>query len=194
MRAIHDSVNHLPSSRLLLDMYRAVPILLLLMPLSLNAQQIMSVPADPRVLEQLVNEVRQLRLAIERTNSISSRLQITLELIQLQQNQVNRISSQLESLRNQIVKSETDQSQASSNLTNLESRMEQEQNPNTQKMLQSEQKYLKSVLEQKSQIVQDERTREGELASSLKIEQAKLGELQGRLDSLQKLIEPPQAK
>ncbi len=175
-------------------MYRAVPILLLLMPLSLNAQQIMSVPADPRVLEQLVNEVRQLRLAIERTNSISSRLQITLELIQLQQNQVNRISSQLESLRNQIVKSETDQSQASSNLTNLESRMEQEQNPNTQKMLQSEQKYLKSVLEQKSQIVQDERTREGELASSLKIEQAKLGELQGRLDSLQKLIEPPQAK
>lgn len=68
-----------PSSRLSLDMCRAVPILPLLIPLSLNAQQITSAIANPRVLEQLVNEVRQLSLAIERTNSVSLRLQITLQ-------------------------------------------------------------------------------------------------------------------
>jgi septal ring factor EnvC (AmiA/AmiB activator) len=131
---------------------------------------------------------------LERTNSISSRLQITLQRIQLQQNQVNRISGQLESLRNEIVRSETEQGQTASNLTDLESRIEQEQNPNTQKTLQSEQKYMKALAEQKSRVVQDERAREGELASSLQTEQEKLSELQARLDSLEKLIESSQAR
>jgi hypothetical protein len=47
--------------------------------------------SDTQILQQLVAEVRQLRLALERTNSVSSRLQITLHHIQVQQNQANRI-------------------------------------------------------------------------------------------------------
>ena len=174
-----------------------VPITMLVLSTCVYAQQ----PASPsgsapdrQMLEQLVSEVRQLRLAIERTNSVSSRLQIILQRIQLQQNQVNRISGQLEVVRNQIATSEADQSQASSNLTAIESRIEQEQNPNTQKMLQEQQRVMKALVEQKSRVVQDERTREAELTSSIQIEQGKLGELQTRLDSLEKVIEPPPEK
>src|SRR5690348_13180496 len=186
MRAIYNAVRQLSFRR------RGVLILLSLLPnVPLSAQQAASVPANTPVLEQLVTEVRQLRLALERTSVINSRLQITLQRIQLQQNQVNRITAQLETLRNDIVRSEADQSQAASNLTDLESRIEQEQNPNTQKTLQSEQKYIKALVEQKSRVVQDQRVKEGELASSLQTEQGKLGELQTRLDALDKLIESP---
>ena len=56
-------------------------------------------------------------------------------------------------------------------------------------MLQSEQKYMKTSIEQKSRAIQDETSREGELAASLQSEQAKLNELQTRLDSLEKAME-----
>jgi chromosome segregation ATPase len=197
MRAFHNAVK--PASfpqenlitRSISGVSRSALVLILLM-LSVSASAQQPGPSDTQILQQLVTEVRQLRLALERTNSVNSRLQITLQRIQLQQNQVNRISGQLESLRNEIVKSEAEQGQVSSNLTDLESRIEKEENPDTQKTLQGEQKYMNVVAEQKTRVVQDERIREAELTSSLQAEQGKLSELQTQLDSLEKLIEPQQ--
>jgi chromosome segregation ATPase len=166
-----------------------LPFICLLLGASAKAQQA-TAPPETRALQELVAEVRELRLAMERTNSISLRLQITFERIQLQQNQVSRISSQLESLRNAMVKSQADQKQAESDLTSVESRIDQEQNPNNQKELQGEQKYMKALVEERARIFQDQQTREGELASSLQAEQAKLNELQTRLDSLETGMEP----
>jgi chromosome segregation ATPase len=197
MRAFHNAVKQtsfprkkLTTSSSSVVSRSALVLISLMLSASVNAQQTTPVPPDTQILQQLVTEVRQLRLALERTNSLSSRLQITLQRIQLQQNQVNRISGQLESLRNEIVRSDAEQGQASSNLTELEGRIEQEQNPNTQKTLQGEQQYMKALVEQKARIVQDEQTREAELASSLQAEQGKLSELQTRLDSLEKLVAP----
>jgi chromosome segregation ATPase len=201
MRAFHSTVKQVPFPRenrvasSTLGMSRSALVLIsLILSATVNAQQTTPQSPDTQILRQLVTEVRQLRLALERTNSLNSRLQITLQRIQLQQNQVNRIGGQLESLRNEIVRSEAEQGQATSNLTDLESRIEQEQNPNTQKTLQGEQKYMKALVEQKARVVQDERTREGELTSSWQAEQGKFSELQARLDSLEKLIEPPQVQ
>lgn len=201
MRAFHNTVKSIPSSgenAITSSVSRtsrsALVLISLMLSASVSAQQPTPGPPDTQILQQLVAEVRQLRLALERTNSVNSRLQITLQRIQLQQNQINRISSQLESVRSEILRSEAEQGQASSNLADLESRIEQEQNPNTQKTLQEEQKYMKAFAEQKARVVQDERTREAELASSLQEEQGKLSELQTQLDSLEKLIEPQQAQ
>lgn len=145
--------------------------------------------SDTQILQELVSEVRQLRLALMRTSTISSRLQITLQRVQLQQNQVNAISDRLASVRNEIARLQTEQTQASGNLSDIDGRIEQEQNPNTQKVLQSEQKHMKALVEQKSRAIQDETSREGELAASLQSEQSKLNELQTRLDSLEKSME-----
>jgi hypothetical protein len=57
-----------------------------------------------------------------------------------------------------------------------------------------EPKSMKAFAEQKAGVVQDERTREAEVASSLQAEQAKLNELEAPLDSLEKLIEPQRAQ
>jgi septal ring factor EnvC (AmiA/AmiB activator) len=197
MRAFHNTVKQVQFppqnviTRSTAGVSRSALVLIsLMLGISASAQQ--PGPSDAQILQQLVTELRQLRLAIERTNSVNSRLQITLQRIQFQQNQVNRVSGQLESIRNEITKSETEQSMASNNLADLESRIEQEQNPNTQKTLQGEHAYMKAFAEQKARVVQDERTREAELTSSLQAEQGKLSELQTQLDSLEKLIEPQQ--
>lgn len=145
--------------------------------------------SEAQILEDLVAEVRQVRLALERTTSINSRLQITLQRVQLQQNQVSRISSQLESLHDGIGRLESEQSDLSNHMADIESRIEQEQNADRQKELQSEQKQIKFSIDQKGQAIQEQRTREGELTSQLQVEQSRLNQLQADLDLLEKQIE-----
>ena len=149
--------------------------------------------SEAQILEDLVTEVRQLRLALERTNSINSRLQITLQRVQLQQNQVTRISGQLESVHDAIGRLESEQTDLSNHMADVESRMEQEQNADRQKAIQIEQKQMKLMLDQKAQAIQEQRTREGELTSQLQSEQARLNQLQADLDSLEKQIEAESA-
>lgn len=161
---------------------------------SANAQQAAPAGSDAPILQALVTEVRQLRLAIERTNSVSSRLQITLQRIQLQQNRVNNISGQLESVRREIAKSEAELADLSNHLADFDNRLEKEQDPNHLKALQEQQKDAKAILKQRTRTIQDQRAREGELAGSLQTEQGKLSELEEHLDSLDKLIEPQQAQ
>jgi chromosome segregation ATPase len=144
--------------------------------------------SDSQILQELVSEVRQLRIVLARTSALSSRLQITLQRLQLQQNQVNTISDRLASVRNEITRLQTEQARDSGSLSDIENRLEQEQNPNTQKVFQSEQKFMKTAIEQKAREIQDETSREGELAASLQSEQSKLNELQTRLDSLEKAM------
>ena len=149
--------------------------------------------SEAQILDDLVAEVRQLRLALERTTSINSRLQITLQRIQLEQNQVTRISAQLESLHDGIGRLESEQTQLSNHMADIEGRMEQEQNADRQKALQSEQKQMKLMLDQKAQAMQDQRTREGELTSQLQSEQGRLSQLQADLDSLEKRLDADSA-
>src|SRR3954470_727105 len=119
-------------------------------------------------------------MALEKANSVNARLQITLLRIQLQQNQVNRISSDLESVRSAISRAETDEAQTSDELSGIENRLQQEQDPNRQKQLQDNLKYVKPKSEQESHIAQDLRGKKSELVSSLQREQAKLADLQSR--------------
>jgi hypothetical protein len=65
-------------------------------------------PAEPprdderQVLRALLDEVRQLRLALQRANVVSHRLQVMLERIRLQQARVDSISRALEGVRSRL--------------------------------------------------------------------------------------------
>jgi chromosome segregation ATPase len=149
--------------------------------------------SDSQILQQLLDEVRQLRLTWERASAASARLQILLQRMQLQQNQMNRIDSELDSVRDELMRAESQQAQSSSQLSELDNRLSQEQDPNRQKELQEQQKEMKIMLEQQTRSMQDLRTREGELLASWQREQAKLNEFQERLEALEKAAEPPPA-
>jgi chromosome segregation ATPase len=149
--------------------------------------------SDSQVLQQLLDEVRQLRRTCERASAAGARLQIVLQRMQLEQNQLNRIDSKLESVRDDLMTAESQQAQSSSQLSDLENRLSQEQDPNRRKELQEQQKEMKMMLEEQTRSMQDLRTREGELLASSQGEQAKLNEFQERLDALEKAVVPPPA-
>src|SRR5215831_12171359 len=60
--------------------------------------------SDSSVIQALLSEVHQLRLAIERTNSIGPRIQLAVERVRIQQQVVTRLSDQLEAVRNDLEK------------------------------------------------------------------------------------------
>ena len=141
------------------------------------------------VLQELLREVRQLRLSLERASAVSARLQITLQRVQLQQNQANRVAGELDSVRSSLMRAESEQAQTAANLADIEGRLSQDSN--RQKELQEMQREMKRALEQQIHNTQDLRTKEGELAASWQQEQSKLNEFQVRLDALEKAAELP---
>ena len=56
-------------------------------------------------IQALLAEVRQLRLALERSAVVAPRIQITLHRMQIQQNSVFRASRELENVRDLLAKS-----------------------------------------------------------------------------------------
>lgn len=62
-----------------------------------------SAPASQeRLLQDLVNEVHQLRVVLQRMNATSYRAQITMERLRLEQEQVVRLTRELSTLRDEI--------------------------------------------------------------------------------------------
>jgi len=135
-------------------------------------------------IQALLSEVRQLRLALERSATATPRLQSLLQRMQWQQDTVSRLSGQLEGLREQLAQPLPE--------FDLSLRMtEHTMPPEQRKMVEEELKKNKARFEQERT---QQRARESELASRLQAEQAKLNELSDRLDNLEKSLEAPPAK
>jgi len=149
-------------------------------------------------IQALLDEVRQLRLAVERSAVLAPKIQMTLQRMQLQQDSVSRASRQLEDLREQLAKSAAEEADVAFHIKDVEARAAQEQDSARRKAMEDEVKLTKSRLEEKTdqQKMNDaqQRARESELAGRLQTEQAKLNELNDRLDTLERMLEPPQPK
>src|ERR1700755_132375 len=69
----------------------------LLLPIGVHAQQ-----ADAPTIQTLIQEVRQLRLAIEKSSTIAPRVQITLARFQTQQGIVERLEHELRGIQGAV--------------------------------------------------------------------------------------------
>jgi hypothetical protein len=135
-------------------------------------------------IQALLAEVRLLRIALERSAITAPKIQSILWRMQWQQEVVSRLSGQLEGLRQQMDQPLPD--------FDLSLKMaEQAIPPEQRKMMEEEFKKNKARFEQERA---QQRVREVELSSRLQTEQAKLSELNDRLDSLEKTLEGPPAK
>jgi SMC interacting uncharacterized protein involved in chromosome segregation len=151
--------------------------------------------ATDNTIYTLLTEVRQLRLALERSALLAPKIQVTLQRMQLQQDAVSRVSRQLEDVRDQIAKAAAEEANLASHAKGLEERIAQEQEPVRRKQMEEEVKHLKQRLgksEQQSMNEGQQRARESELAGRLQTEQAKMNELNERLTALERLLEAPQ--
>jgi len=145
-------------------------------------------------LQALLTEVRQLRLALERSAVVSPKIQMTLQRMQLQQDAVARASRELEDVRNQLSRFAAEREHMSAELAGTEARIAREQDVVQRKGLEENAKRLKGMLEERaSQTGESQwRARESEMAGRLATEQGKLSELNERLNVLERSLEAPQ--
>jgi chromosome segregation ATPase len=154
--------------------------------------------SNDSTIQALLIEVRQLRQALERSAVVAPRIQVTLQRIQLQQDQVSRLSRQVEDVRDRIAQSASDTARATTELKLSEGRLEKELDPLRRKTMEDELRaktsHLESFREQQSVDEEKQRARESELSGRLRTEQGKLDELNDHLNVLERLLESPQPK
>ena len=145
-------------------------------------------------LQALLVEVRQLRLALERSAVLTPKIQMTLQRMQFQQEALGRVSRELESVRSQLSSTAGEEAKAGTFISDLENRILQEQDAARRKQLETELKIAKSATEQQSATATQLRAREAELAGRLATEQAKWDELNDRLNAIERALDAPPPK
>ncbi|MBI4468680.1 MAG: hypothetical protein HY650_05080 [Acidobacteria bacterium] len=139
---------------------------------------------ERHVLRALLDEIHQLRLALQRANVVSYRLHITLERIRLQQARVDSISRDLESVRARLADLKTARTQMEEQVKSLESLLISTADANRRAELGQQIQEMKGRVSIWTRDEEQLRVRETELISASQIEEAKLDELHNQLDRM----------
>jgi len=138
------------------------------------------------LLRALVDEVRQLRLTLQRTSLAAYRLQVVFERQRLQQGRVDSATRELQTLRLQIDNAKFSRTQFVERAKETQEQLDQEQDQKRRNMLEQQLKEFKIIMSTQSQ--QDERQRDREvlLTTQVQAEQLKLDDLTNQLDNLER--------
>jgi hypothetical protein len=140
-----------------------------------------------QTLESLLAEVRQLRLAIERSAILGPKMQLALQRMSMQDQKIARISSQLDNTRREIAARTDAQRRIADQIASHEQRIVAETDPVRRKQLEGERENLKGI--PTATIDPQLLARETELASSLRTEQAVVQEISAKLDALERFLD-----
>lgn len=138
------------------------------------------------LLELLIQEVRQLRIAIENNSAIGFRAQIAVERLRAQQELISRLNGDLERLRQQLGELKAESGQLSGVLEEMGKKVEAG-------LLRDEDfRLMKAQIESARLREQVLRERETSLMNQLHLENGRLQELNQRLDMLEQILDAPQ--
>ena len=144
----------------------------------------------PDAISQLLDEVHLLRVALERQSSTGARVQLLSSRVALQDERVYRASQQLDALHRELLDVDRMEQEARSRAKGIEEAIETISDPERRQDLEGAQRQFKLELASHSNRQQALRAREQELLAALGFEQAKLDEINRRLDDLERLLEP----
>lgn len=156
-----------------------------------------SKPADPapandnQIIRALLEEVHLLRLVLENKNTTASRFQMAIERIKLQQGTVATLTKDLDETRNKLAELKISQTRMTEIIKDLEIQIRNEMFPSRRVELDRQVKMWKIELEATQTLQQRQQEREGVLNSQLQMEQAKLRELNEKLDALEEEFDGP---
>ena len=142
-----------------------------------------------QTMQALLNEVHQLRLAIQRSNLNTYHAQVTLERLRLQQQQVDRLNDKLGGARALIAQVQTEKSRLQEDIPRLEAQLSQESDPGKRRDLELRHQMIKLEVDRLLENISQQRELESQLNAQVQVEQAKLNALNDRLDTLQKELE-----
>jgi chromosome segregation ATPase len=140
-------------------------------------------------MQELVSEIRQLRLAIQKTNLSTYHAQITIERMKLQQQRVYSLDAQLGAIRNQLASTRKILSQLSAQLKSCEEVHARETDAAARTVREGEIRGIKAELEEMIQKEQQQQEAETQLNTQFMLAQATLADLNERLDALQRELE-----
>ena len=143
---------------------------------------------DSSVIQALLSEVHQLRLAIERSNTLSPRIQLVVERVKMQQSVVTRLSDQFESARREFENAQAGQSRTAERMKTWETELSQVTDPVKRQQMDLELKASKPEFERYQQLIEALRAREADLSSRLRSEQAVLDGLNDRLNQIERTL------
>lgn len=153
-------------------------------------------PVEPpheerQVLRALLDEMRQLRLALQRANAVNHRLQITVERLRLQQGRVDSIARSLENVRSRMTDLKSSRPQMEEQMKYVEEVLARATEQNRRELVELELKEMKARMASWSREEEQLREREAALTSELQIEQNKLSELNGQLENVIRQLDGP---
>ena len=148
-------------------------------------------PAGPppvdrdQTLQQLLTEVRALRLALEHATLANTRFQMLIERLKTQQTQVDSLDRQLLSARAESIKLKEEKNGLESRSKSLEGRLSGSSDEE-HRAIEEALKEIKSRLELLASEEPQRLQTESELTLRLQLEQSKLSDINGQLDLLLK--------
>jgi chromosome segregation ATPase len=146
---------------------------------------------DGRILQALLDEVRQLRLELRRANAVSQRLQVALARTRLQEARVESLARSLQTSRTRLAEVQETRSRVEGEIKEAEERLGREPNGDPRAMLEFEIKEMRNRLGILAREEEQARGRESSLATELQAEQAKLNDLNNQLDDMMRQLETP---
>jgi len=149
---------------------------------------------NEQTMQALLNEVRQLRLAIQKSNLSAYHAQIIIERMRSQRQHVDRLTERLRETRDRIANGKIPQAEFQHELKKIDRFLSQEWPAERREDLEEQQDMFKTRLA----ALAKEETRlqevESQLTAQLQIEQARLAELDDQLDALRRELEMPPAE
>jgi chromosome segregation ATPase len=139
--------------------------------------------------QALLNEVRQLRLAIQQLSLSGYRSQVIVERLRSQQQRVDRLSDRLRETRDRIAGLKREQYFLQDELKRIENRLNRATEFAERTTLEEQQERLKSRLDDQARESTRMQEQESQFAGQLNLEQGKLAEFNDQLDSLQRELE-----
>ena len=144
-----------------------------------------------QTLKQLLTEVRELRLAVQRATFSNTRFQMLIERVRVQQSHVDALSRQLENVHSQVADMKASKPRMEQQIKDAEDSLDRMTDPNARADSESFIKVVKANLARLTQEDERLRSRETALDTELQAAQAKLNELNGQLDALMSELKGP---
>jgi hypothetical protein len=142
--------------------------------------------AEELLLRTLVDEVRQLRLTLQRTTLGAYRFQLSFERLRLQQARVDSMTRELESVRLQLDNTKFTRTQFGARAKETQEQLDQEQDVKRRGVLEQQIKEFKRMLSTQTQQEERQTERQMLLHTQLQAEQLKLSDLNNQLDYVER--------
>jgi DNA repair exonuclease SbcCD ATPase subunit len=149
-------------------------------------------PSDSQTLQALLEEVRQLRQDLRNTTASLERAQILMHRIQFQESVVERAVRSLDEARTKVSQIQSARKNLAADVKMTEDRQTNSTNPVAQKDAADLLPRLKARLDTLQSEEQESQAAVTDREGQLRLEQAKLSELQDKLDQLETSLKNPQ--